>query len=110
MQQTSDPLRFDRRSSPRRPAAGSAMAAFRDDQGGAHLVRVELEDTSDGGLRVLCPVPAPVGSPFAIVREAGPSPAAALLPPVRHEATVVRCRETDFGFDLGLSLRLRAAA
>jgi hypothetical protein len=99
-------LKFDRRRASRLPAAGEGSAAFHNKGTGARLAHAKLTDAGPGGLGLLCPVPASVGSSctFYTASARGRVP----FPPVR--GTVVRCTMTAEGYRIGIRCDLSRAA
>jgi hypothetical protein len=97
-----DVLAFDRRSIPRRPIAGRAMAVFSSSNAAGTLVRVELIDASWQGIGIKSPIEVAPGASVSITPEDSMWP--------RQIGIVVRCEKDGEGYRLGLRSRLAKAA
>lgn len=100
-------LRFDRRRFGRNVASVTGAASFHARGAGARLAQAKIVDAGSGGLGMLSPVPASVGSTctFYAASERNRVP----FPPVR--GTVVRCVMTPDGYRVGIRCdQSRAAA
>lgn len=99
---TSDTLRFERRGAERTPASGAVMAVFADHHGPSVLTRVELVDTSAGGLGFRSPVAVEPGGRFTLYSGSVP---------IAHGAgTVARCIPEGSHYRLGARCGQRRAA
>ncbi len=94
-------LKFDRRSTRRAPATGTAMAAFFAREG-TSLTSVAMSDTSPGGVGIISPVQAAPGCACSLFPHS-----ARALPRV---GVVVRCTLTPRGYRVGLRIAARHAA
>ena len=99
---TSSTLRFDRRSNPRAARAGHAIATFVSEGSGSRLLRVQLLDSSKGGLGVRADTPIEPGTLFGLFPDDVSAPA--------MHGKVVRCTFEDGGYRLGLQRLMREAA
>lgn len=95
-------LRLERRSGERRAQPGAAMAAFFDEDGALSLTRVELMDSSPGGLGLRCPVEIEPGVRFSLYSGSIPLP--------HTTGVVARCEPDGDDFRIGLRCDLRLAA
>ncbi len=96
------PFPFERRREKRRPAEGSAMAAFYGEDGGVCLTRVCIVDSSPGGLGLRSPVEIDAGTLFTLYGDTLDVP--------RRSGIVARCQPDADGFRVGLECERRRAA
>ncbi len=96
------PMRLERRGSARVPARGEMVATFRGADGRIGLTRVELVDSSDGGVGLLSPVAIEPGMTVTLRDARTRQP--------WTDAACVRCTREVGGYRVGLRLGHRLAA
>src|SRR5690606_253313 len=99
---STDTLRIERRRGVRTPASGDLVATFRTGDGRVGLTRVELVDSSDGGLGILSDVELETGATVTL-RDARTSQP-------WSDARAVRCLSDGGRYRVGLQLSRRMAA
>lgn len=97
-----NPMRLERRGSARLPASGELVATFRGADGRVGLTRVEMVDTSDGGVGLLSPVAIEPGMSVTLRDARTRQP--------WTDAACVRCVREVGGYRVGLRVGFRLAA
>lgn len=101
-EQSFHPMRIERRGSARLAASGEMVATFRGADGRIGLTRVEMVDTSDGGLGLVSPVAIEPGMSVTLRDARTRQP--------WTDAACVRCVREVGGYRVGLRVGLRLAA